>query len=241
MARSTILLVDNSRFYLELETGFLRRTEADLLTARNGLEALELIRMQVPDLVYMEQDLPQMDGAACCRQLKGDAFLKKIPVIMIHERANGHGARLCRDTGCDAVLQKPLARGPFLELGRQFLALVERREKRVSCRQLVVLRQGDQCHCGTSVDLSEGGMFVKLDQPLREMDPVSLSFVLPGASSDPIEVIARVAWRNQGALRPKPTLPQGLGLEFKGISPRGDVLIKDFVEKRRTCMGALPA
>jgi len=93
----TIFPVDNSRFYLELEKGFLRRTEAELLTARNGVEALELIRVQPPGLVYMEQDLPRMDGASCCRQMK------KVTVIMIHDLSNIGGARLGLESGCDAV------------------------------------------------------------------------------------------------------------------------------------------
>ena len=241
MATPTILLVDDSRFYLELEKGFLRRTEAEILTARNGDEALELIRMHPPDLVYMEQNLPRLDGASCCRQLKSDAFLKKIPIIMLYELSNKNGACLCREAGGDAVMQKPLKRGPFLELGRRFLALVERREKRVSWRQLVVVRQGDRCFCGTSVDLSEGGMYFRLDQPLREQDSVSLNFVIPGTSSDLVEATSRVAWVNQGTNRPKPTLPQGFGVEFKNVSANGHELIKDFVEKRLACPGVLPS
>ncbi len=236
----TILLVDDSRFYLELEKGFLRRTDAEIMTARNGIEALDLIRLQTPDLVYIEQDLPRMDGASCCRQMKSDVFLKKIPVIMLHDLSNKSGPQLCRESGCDAVMQKPLMRVPFLALGKKFLALVERREKRVPCRQLVVVRQGDSCYCGTSVDLSEGGMYVGLDKPLCENETLSLSFVMPGTSSALVETISRVAWTNQGLRRCKPTLPHGFGLEFKSFSAHSDGLIKNFVEERLAYSGSVP-
>jgi CheY-like chemotaxis protein len=234
-----ILLVDDSRFYLELEKGFLRRTEAELLTARNGAEALGLIRMHTPDLVYMEQDLPQMDGAACCRQMKSDEFMKKIPVIMIHDLSNIKGAILCRESGCNAVLKKPLQRTSFLAMGKQFLTLVERREKRVPCRQLVILRRGDVCFCVTSVDLSEGGMYVGLDQHLNEADNFDMSFVMPGSSSDLVEAFGRVAWTNQGSKRSKSTLPPGVGIEFKNVSAGGSELIRNFVEKKLEYSGTL--
>ncbi len=237
-AAPMILLVDDSRFYLEIEKGFLRRTEAELLTARNGVEALELIRVQSPDLVYMEQDLPRMDGAACCRQMKNDAGMKKIPVIMIHDLTNIKGAGLCRESGCNAVLQKPLQRASFLALGNQFLALVERRDNRVPCQQLVIVRQGDECYCGTSVDLSEGGMYVGLDQPIRQTEAVSLSFVMPDSSSALVEATGRVAWTNQGPNRLKPTLPVGFSVEFKSFSADGIDLIRNFVEKKLASPGA---
>ncbi len=236
-ATPTILLVDDSRFYLELEKGFLRRTQAELLTARNGHEAFKLIKGRPPDLVYMEQDLPRLDGAACCRQMKNDALLKNIPVIMLHDFSNIHGAGLCRESGCDAVLQKPLERTSFLAMGKQFLAMVERRDKRVVYRQMVVLRQGDDCYCVTSEELSEGGMYVGLDRPIRQADNVSLSFVMPDSSSAVVEATCRVAWANQGPNRSKPNLPSGIGLEFKNISAGGSDLIRNFVEKRQAYPG----
>ena len=149
MAKPIILLVDNSKFYLELEKAFLRRTDAVLLTAENGMDALAQINARGIDLIYMELDLPVLDGAACCRRLKQDPFRKSIPVILIYDRTKSTGARISREAGCDASLEKPLDRTLFLMEGKRFLPSIDRRTPRIACRQLVVVRHGNHCFCGS--------------------------------------------------------------------------------------------
>jgi len=126
----------------------------------------------------------------------------------------------------------------FLALGKQFLALVERRDKRVPCRQLVIVCVGDKCYCGTSGDLSEEEMYLGLDQPIRETEPVCLSFVMPNSSSALVEAIGRVAWTNQGPNRSRSALPCGFAVEFKSVSADGSELIRNFVETRLAYPGA---
>ena len=70
-----ILLVDDAKFFLELEKQFLKNTPATLLTASSGKEALEIAKESRPSLVFMDVDMPEMDGLDCCRQFKADPFL----------------------------------------------------------------------------------------------------------------------------------------------------------------------
>lgn len=237
MGKPVILLVDNSRFYLELEKAFLRRTEATVLTAENGLEALARLGSQKIDLVYMELDLTGMDGAACCRRVKQDPVLRKIPVILIYDQAEEAGARICREAGCDASLEKPLDRMLFLMEGKKFLPMIDRRTPRIVCRQLVVVRHGEHCFCGTSADISTGGMYIGMENNwlLRKDDVLHLSFVVPGTVSDLVEVTGKVAWLNQGRNRPKPTLPDGCGLEFTNDFEAGRKRIQSFIGQRLPC------
>lgn len=238
MAKPIILLVDNSKFYLELEKAFLRRTDAMLLTAETGMEALAQISGREIDLIYMELDLPELDGAACCRRLKQSPIWKNIPVILIYDRTKSTGARICREAGCDSSLKKPLDRILFLMEGKRFLPLIDRRTPRIACRQLVVVRHGNDCFCGTSADLSVGGMYVGLDrndQPLHRDDVLYLSFVMPGTVSDLVEITGRVAWLNHGHNRPKPSLPDGCGLEFINELEAGRKLIQNYLGHRLPC------
>jgi CheY-like chemotaxis protein len=78
-----ILLVDDSRFFLELETQFLRNTPATILTTSSGEEALGLAREHRPSLVYMDMDMPGMTGVDCCRAFKEDPAIMEIPVVLI--------------------------------------------------------------------------------------------------------------------------------------------------------------
>lgn len=235
MAKATILLVDSSRFYLELEKAFLWRTDATVLAVESGRAAIGLLETaRQVDLVYMELDLPEMDGATCCQYLKQTPIWKNVPVILIHDRERPGGDRLCREAGCDAVLEKPLDRTLFLMEGKRFLPLIDRRTLRITCRQLVVLRHGENCFCGTSADIGSGGMYVALDHGclLQEGDILHLSFVMPGTVSDLVELTSRVAWLNQGRTRPKPTLPNGCGLEFTNDFEVGRKRIQCFVGER---------
>ncbi len=228
-----ILLADPSRFYLELEKGFLQRTSACLLTATAGDEALALIRNEVPVLIYMALDLPGTDGAACCHQIKQDPRLQAIPVILLHEQGRAADVLRCRAAGCDAVLEKPLTKRAFLTAGKPFLSFVECRDLRYPCRQLVVLRYGNDCGYGTSVDLSEGGMYVGMNWHVREQSDVHVSFVLPESANALVEATSRVAWLNHGARRPKPGLPYGIGLQFLEIHGPGRQLLANFIDQRR--------
>src|SRR5512144_2241892 len=83
MARPKILLVDDSRLFIEMEKEFLQPCAVMIYTARDGREALELVRMVRPDLIYMDLHMPEMDGAECCAALKADPDMKCIPVVMV--------------------------------------------------------------------------------------------------------------------------------------------------------------
>jgi uncharacterized protein (TIGR02266 family) len=71
-----------------------------------------------------------------------------------------------------------------------------------------------------SLDISSGGLFLKTEIPFAVDESLLLSFTLPG-DSDPISTRARVAWVNLTDNPKKPDLPQGIGIEFVGLSEDG--------------------
>src|SRR6185369_12372842 len=80
MKRKKVLLVDDVHLIIELEKAFLKGLPVDLLIARNGVEALELVNKEHPDLIYMDLNMPVMDGLTCCRALKSNPETMAIPV-----------------------------------------------------------------------------------------------------------------------------------------------------------------
>ena len=62
MATPKILLVDDTKLFLKLEQEYLKQSSAQVFTAGNGHEALELARTIRPDLIYMDLNMPVMDG-----------------------------------------------------------------------------------------------------------------------------------------------------------------------------------
>lgn len=220
-----ILLVDDVRLLLELQKRFLASSPVQILTAHDGLEALEVARRELPQLIVMDKYMPNMDGLSCCREIKGDPDLRHIPVVMVSNAVHDEEIEEFRTMGVDAYLSKPIAGKQFLSTIRRYVPSVERRSPRVPCRVSVQLTAGGVSHAGLSEDIGTGGMYVATFHPFSRGDELSLSFVLPGGSV-PIEARGRVAWVNGGDPPVKPSLPPGIGIEFIEITGSGMTLVR---------------
>lgn len=230
MVSRKILLVDDVEFFLELEREFLGQAAAEILTAKNGQEALSVAARERPGLIFMDVQMPIMDGLACCRALKADNVLREIPVVIVFAPSHEITSEVCRQSGCDAVLTKPLDRKAFLDLGRSFLFHIDRREPRVPCRASVTVSRIGSEAIGSGEDISQQGMYVACRQEVQPHEVVRLSIRFAD-SSLPIEVRGRVAWVNQGSPRPKLFLPRGFGIEFVNPDPLASAVIRDVVRK----------
>lgn len=230
MPTPKILLVDDTRLFLELEKSFLKFSPVRVLTAGNGMEALEIARAERPNLIYMDLHMPQMDGALCCAVLKGDPILRVIPVIMVTSAGKEEDVRLCREAGCDDFLTKPVNRREFLEKGRKFLDRIDRREVRIPCKVLVKFRAHNVYFSGISEDISSGGVFVATDFDIELNTPVELAFELPETGCLLEGVKGKVAWQNSAKSILKPSLPPGFGVEFTNLTGKAAETIKSFVE-----------
>ncbi|MFZ5775218.1 MAG: diguanylate cyclase [Thermodesulfobacteriota bacterium] len=104
----TILVVDNHPVVLKLMVEFLRRLGHHVLSAEDGLGALELLRHTRPDIVFTDLIMPNIDGEKLCQVIRGREELKEIPIVIysatvLEDEANIHkmGANVC------------IAKGPF--------------------------------------------------------------------------------------------------------------------------------
>ena len=73
------------------------------VTASNGVEALELVRRDKPDLVISDIMMPLMPGDELCRRLKQEPDLRDLKVILM----SAAGSRRAEGTGADAFVHKP--------------------------------------------------------------------------------------------------------------------------------------
>ena len=78
-----ILLADDSPSLLNMVESLLTREGYEVITARNGIEALEKIYHKSPDLVILDVIMPKMTGYQVCRILKSDKETKNIPLILL--------------------------------------------------------------------------------------------------------------------------------------------------------------
>lgn len=214
MAKPKILLVDDTKLVLELEKSFLKLSHVDVLTAGNGVEALELIRKDPPDLIFMDLNMPLMDGIACCRELKADPFYGSIPVIMVTTAGHEGDRERALEAGCEDFITKPIDRREFLEKARRFADTVDRRDLRVPCQFPVICLIGSDAVGGQAMDIGDGGIFVASHEPVRQDTLMRVALYLPEATPVLREVTGRVAWVNPETNRVNPGLPPGFGVEF---------------------------
>ncbi|PLX92529.1 MAG: hypothetical protein C0621_09425 [Desulfuromonas sp.] len=231
MSKPKILLVDDVDFFLDLERDFLRRTPAEIITARNGQEALDLAREHLPSLIYMDVNMPVMDGVTCCKAIKADPLLCKIPIVMVFATTKDVDNTVVAACGCDGVLNKPVDRSAFLTLGRKYLFDVERREKRVPCQVTVTFSVAGESYQGMSVNISEHGLYIQFRGTVEKEVRLPVSFYLPTISTTCLEVRARVAWVNQGFPRRDMDLPQGFGIELLKMTPAQTEVIESYIER----------
>jgi len=81
--KGTILVVDDNELIRKLATKLLSKKSYAVTVATNGREALELIRINSPDVILLDVMMPEMDGFECCRLLKKNETTMDIPVILM--------------------------------------------------------------------------------------------------------------------------------------------------------------
>ena len=219
MSSPLILLVDDSPFFLSIERQFLRKSLVETIEARTGAEALALCRERKPQLVYLGYDLPDCDGADCCRQIKGDPRLRGVAVIAVCNEQRLEQHERSRQAGCDAVLTKPLDRHHFLEIGRSFLAGI--REQRRTCLLRVRARAGDRLLTAKGLDISSGGLFLECgdDLPPGTLLELELQTTRADVGGPWLRLSGIIAWRNHRDKPLKPHHPVGFGVKFTELTP----------------------
>lgn len=215
--------------FLELQKGFFKLSSVNVITARDGAEALEVVRKERPALIFMDLHMPVMNGAECCARLKADPAYRSIPVVMITAEGKADDRALCVGAGCDDFLTKPLDRNLYLAMARKYFPAIDRREVRLPCRTGVKFRAFGITLSGEVLDISENGIYVASDHEVEVGTVMDLVFVLPGGSGAIIQCKGRVAWLNTRKQRRKPCLAEGFGVEFTAVTAESRQALVRFI------------
>ena len=103
----TVLVVDDNRDNRELLERRLMRDGFAVLTAADGVEALEVTRTQPVDVVLLDIMMPTMDGYETLERLKSDPDLRHLPVIMLTSLDEPESITRCIERGAEDHLPKP--------------------------------------------------------------------------------------------------------------------------------------
>lgn len=230
-----ILIVDDVKLLREIHRQYLEPAQIEVLTAEDGIEALELIRRELPDLILMDRYMPRMDGLACCLAIKNDPSIAHIPVIMTTTETQPGNAKEYVRAGATDVLSKPIDAQRLLETVKKHLPDIDLRPPRVpEALDLTITTEGCQYDALTS-DISYKGAFAVSELHVAVNDELQFSFLLPGKEV-PIEILGRVVWLRKGGAT------AGFGVEFSKVTGQGVPMLrlgelKDFVHSKTVVSG----
>ena len=128
------LVVDNDRFYVEFLSEILGQEGYEIAKAYDGMEAMEFLEQEPPDLVFLDIVMPKIDGDRVCRYIKGTPRLRQIPVVILSGTLVEDQEKML-SIGADAYV----AKGRLDELRAHIQATLRRLERGLSDTTQVVL------------------------------------------------------------------------------------------------------
>jgi two-component system alkaline phosphatase synthesis response regulator PhoP len=108
MPQSTVLIVDDNPQNVELLIAFLESMPVKLVTAVDGVDALEKVAEHNPDLILLDIMMPRMSGYQVCRKLKGDPKTRDIQILMVTALNELGDIEQASECGTDDFVSKPV-------------------------------------------------------------------------------------------------------------------------------------
>jgi chemosensory pili system protein ChpA (sensor histidine kinase/response regulator) len=115
-----VLVVDDSITVRRVTQRLLQREGYRVALAADGLQALERLAEEKPAVVLSDIEMPRMDGFDLARNIRADAKLKQLPIIMITSRIAEKHREHAKELGVDHYLGKPYAEEELLSLVRHY-------------------------------------------------------------------------------------------------------------------------
>ncbi len=106
--KPAVLVVDDNQQNLELLQAYLEDMDCVTVPANDGLEALEIISKNPPDLILLDIMMPKMSGFEVCKRIKNNPQTSNIPVIMVTALNEFGDIERGVDSGTDDFLSKPV-------------------------------------------------------------------------------------------------------------------------------------
>ncbi len=105
----TVLIVDDEPHILRSLGFVLRRAGYEVMEARGGGEALETIRRDRPDLVFLDIMMPKIDGYEVCRRVKRSTDLRDTYIIILTAKGQRSDLEGAMDAEADEYMTKPFS------------------------------------------------------------------------------------------------------------------------------------
>ncbi len=165
-----ILAIDDSEQNLILIELYLKDTEFEVITAKGGREALDLVQREEFDLILLDVVMPHLDGFDVCRRLKADPRTSQIPVVFLTARMKHESEKLVAfEVGAVDYINKPVMKEELIARIRVMLQLREARNslERQNLDLTGRLQQATRCVDVLGEELQEQKALVRAQSPLE--------------------------------------------------------------------------
>ena len=119
--KNRILVADDNESNRVIIKEFLNNSGLDCIEARNGKEAIQLVKKFQPALILLDLRMPVMDGFDTMRYFKNHKVFSKIPVIIISASVMQGEKEIISLTGCNSFLKKPISKTQLLQEIKKYL------------------------------------------------------------------------------------------------------------------------
>ena len=113
--RLTVMVVDDSITVRKVTTRLLERNDYDVISAKDGVDALGQLMEVRPDVMLLDIEMPRMDGFELATNMRNDDELRAIPIIMITSRTGDKHRDRAFDIGVNTYMGKPFSEDELLE------------------------------------------------------------------------------------------------------------------------------
>jgi chemosensory pili system protein ChpA (sensor histidine kinase/response regulator) len=107
VALPTVMVVDDSLTVRKITGRLLARENYQVITAKDGVDALEQLQETIPDVMLVDIEMPRMDGFDLTRNVRADPRLAGIPIIIISSRTADKHRKYGAEIGVNVFLGKP--------------------------------------------------------------------------------------------------------------------------------------
>lgn len=116
-----ILYIEDNPQNMRLVRKMLKIGGYEMLEAPDGTTGLEQAAAEVPDLIFVDINLPDIDGIEVTTRIKANADLQHIPIVALTANAMFGDRERFLEAGCDGYLAKPISKKELLTTVEQFL------------------------------------------------------------------------------------------------------------------------
>jgi chemosensory pili system protein ChpA (sensor histidine kinase/response regulator) len=120
-----VMVVDDSVTVRKVTTRLLEREGYDVITAKDGVDAMTTLQDQIPDIMLLDIEMPRMDGFEVAKNVRSNSVLQNLPIIMITSRTGEKHRQRGLESGANMYMGKPYQEEQLLESIRDLISAAE--------------------------------------------------------------------------------------------------------------------